>query len=69
MRLNFRRGTKIEHKKYVRYGEGSDGYFLTVGVFQKMAEEAGAIIKRENLPSLVDCEKFDRYLAKLYAEE
>ena len=48
-------------KKFVRYGEGSELYSMSLRKFQEIAKEAGAIYKIGKIV-LVNCEILDEYL-------
>ena len=48
-------------KKFVRYGEGAQLYSMSQSTFEKLAKEAKAIYKYNNLV-LVNTEKIDEYL-------
>lgn len=63
--MNYRVGTKIEHKDLVHFREGAEAYYMTISLFQEIAEKAGAIVwSSENVP-LVVCRRFERYLDKV----
>lgn len=63
-KYDLERGKKMnveKKKKFVRYGEGSELYSMSLRKFQEIAKEAGAIYKIGKIV-LVNCEILDEYL-------
>lgn len=52
---------KVEKKRLVRYKEGAEMYSMGMNKFQKLAKDAGAILKIDRMV-LVDLDIFDQYL-------
>ena len=50
-----------KNKKYVRYDEGAERYFMSKGSFMTLAKEAHAVYKIKNI-ALVNTELFEKYL-------
>ena len=52
------------NKKMVRYSEGAELYSMGLAMFQRLADEAGAVYRIEGMPPLVKCDLFEAYLEK-----
>ena len=48
----------------VRYSEGAELYSMGLAMFQRLADEAGAVYRIEGMPPLVKCDLFEAYLEK-----
>ncbi len=59
---------KLDHKRFVRYKEGSELYSMCQSKFEDMAKEAGAIYKLNKLV-LVNCDVFEEYLETFRIKE
>ncbi len=57
-----------EWKKFRRYKSGADFYEMSQSSFEKLAKEAGALIK-VNKMAYVDCELFEEYLLQFRVGE
>ena len=57
-----------EWKRFRRYNDGAEYYGISQSQFERMAREAGALIKRNRLV-LVDCELFEEYLLQFRVGE
>ncbi|MBP3805473.1 MAG: hypothetical protein J6I76_16570 [Oribacterium sp.] len=55
---------KQTDKKMVRYSEGAKLYSMGLTLFQRLANEAGAVYKIEGMPPLVKCDVFEAYIEK-----
>lgn len=57
---------KNNSRKMVRYSEGAELYSMGLTVFQRLADEAGAVYRIEGMPPLVKCDLFEAYLEKFH---
>jgi len=52
-----------EWKKFRRYKSGADFYEMSQSSFERLAREAGAVIKLNKM-AYVDCQLFEEYLVQ-----